>query len=122
MNDGNFRVTVQAESLKEGRLFADNLKQESGRKLAVIVLHCCHLDNPDPMDVRDENLAIFCQYHHRLFDRVRDTQMALLTKERKRKEREEWGRVWKAEAKARLEKKRQMEWEIWTRMDDCDFL
>lgn len=34
-----------------------------------VVLTTAHLDNPDPQDCRDENLAALCQLHHLALDR-----------------------------------------------------
>lgn len=58
----------QAASFKDGQRIAAILSQQFGRKQTVVTLACCHLENPDPRDVRNENLASLCSYHHALRD------------------------------------------------------
>lgn len=46
----------------------ENYAAGIGPKPAVIVLTIAHIENPDPMDCRDENLAALCQRCHNRLD------------------------------------------------------
>ena len=48
-----------------------------------VVLTVAHLHNPDPMDVRDENLAALCQRCHNRHDAPMRAANAKATRERK---------------------------------------
>lgn len=58
-------------SYKAARDFADDLNgfsPDSGDKYIVIVLTIAHLDDPDPMNCADDNLAALCQKCHNDYD------------------------------------------------------
>lgn len=65
---GVFTQWHQAESFTEGEEVAARLSEETGKRVVVVLLACAHLENPDPADVRDENLGMLCNYHHAHFD------------------------------------------------------
>jgi len=83
--DGTFTVVQEAASHQEARFAADVLISQTGKNYTVIDLACAHLNNPDPMDVRDENLGMLCFYHHSEHDRVQHSIKARITARRKKK-------------------------------------
>ena len=66
--NGQFTRWRQGATYGAAVRIAKGLTHILGRKQAVVTLACCHLENPDPRDCRNENLAIMCNYHHALFD------------------------------------------------------
>lgn len=56
---------------------------ETGSK---VVLTIAHLDNPDPMDCRDENLAALCQACHNRMDAPMRAQHSKATRARRKRE------------------------------------
>jgi hypothetical protein len=59
-------------------------QQDQYRSVARIVLTVAHLDNPDPMDCRDENLAALCQLCHNRLDNPMRVRHARETRIRKK--------------------------------------
>ena len=51
---------------------------------SIVVLTVAHLENPDPMDVRDENLAALCQACHNRLDAPMRAQHAAETRRQKK--------------------------------------
>jgi hypothetical protein len=60
---------------------------DDGRHWQVVVLTVAHLDNPDPADCRDENLAALCEQCHNRADMPMRARNAAETR---RKKRERW--------------------------------
>lgn len=56
-----------------------------GKKIIKIVLTIAHLENPDPMDCRDENLAALCQMHHLQLDAKQHGRNAAATRARNKR-------------------------------------
>lgn len=67
----------------------EGMEQEAaeldGLKVIQIVLTIAHLENPDPMDCRDENLAALCQYCHNRLDAPMRRKNAKATNEARKK-------------------------------------
>jgi 5-methylcytosine-specific restriction endonuclease McrA len=57
---------------------------DDGRHWQVIVLTVAHLDNPDPSDCRDENLAALCEQCHNRADMPMRQRNAAETRRKKR--------------------------------------
>ena len=66
--DGQFIRWRQGGSFLEAKRIAAVVSQELGRKQRVVLLACAHVLNPDPSDVRNENLLTLCNYHHTRLD------------------------------------------------------
>ena len=49
-------------------LIESNVRPSDRGKYSKIVLTIAHIENPDPMDCRDENLAALCQRCHNRLD------------------------------------------------------
>lgn len=62
-------------------------KYDGIEKWTKIVLTIAHLDNPDPWDCRDENLASLCQRCHNVLDAPLRAKNAAATRARKKREK-----------------------------------
>ena len=59
-------------------------KWYDGHKIIKIVLTCAHLNDSDPMNVDDDNLAMLCNRHHNRLDAPMRAKHAAETRRRKK--------------------------------------
>lgn len=67
-----------------GPMEAETAVCVDGERVTRIVLTVAHVENPDPMDCRPENLAALCQACHNKLDRPMRQKHAAETRRRKR--------------------------------------
>jgi len=70
----------EPESHDEAKRLCQEETAKSGKKHVVILLHCAHLLNSDPADVRDKNLAAKCPQHHVRLDKYHHVVNATQTR------------------------------------------
>ena len=63
-DDGSFILWQETGSYKEAVQVRNEAEKKTRRRHIAVKLAIAHLDNPDPMDVREENLSSRCSYCH----------------------------------------------------------
>jgi 5-methylcytosine-specific restriction endonuclease McrA len=87
LEDGTFRLYVTTDSYNEGKRHAEAWGAAfPSIPPIVIVLACAHLENPDPMDCREENLKSLCQGCHSALDLPMRRRHVMATRLRKQRE------------------------------------
>ena len=81
-------TSAPASSFAEGKRLASELTARWGRKASVIVLVVAYVDNPDPLDCRDDNLATLCQWDHLRLDKYLHSKNARATRRKKQSMRQ----------------------------------
>ncbi len=87
-SEGKILTSVQAQSFADGKRLAHLLTTTLRQKAIVIVLVVAHVDNPDPLDCRDDNLATLCQWHHLQLDKYLHSKNARATRRQKQSRRQ----------------------------------
>lgn len=71
-------------SYKEAKVKQTAVCRETGNKYSIIVLTIAHLDDPNPMNCDDDNLAALCQKCHNVYDnKMRKTNAAHTRRQQK---------------------------------------
>lgn len=78
------RIKARAGDRCENCGAANYSTSASGKR---VVLTVAHLDNPDPMDCRDENLALLCQKCHNSRDGKMRAEHATVTRRERKRQR-----------------------------------